>query len=98
MNKTELMVDPDSEAIQNLSGCGCKETNCEGWCFFQCPDSEVNTWCILCGKAGASNIDTEPIDRIQQPYFKTTGREIVNGSPKPAAKLTDKLETVTGSD
>ena len=96
MKKSELLIDPHQGAIQSPSGC--VGTNCEGWCFFQCPDSEGNTWCILCGNPGAANIDTKLIDRTEQPYFQTTiDCESVNGSPKPAVKLTDTLDTVTGS-
>ena len=62
INMPNMNVNHDSGCIQSVSGYDV--TNCKGWCFFRCPDSEGKTWCIMCGKAGATNTDTntESID------------------------------------
>ena len=79
MNKTN--VNHDSGCIQSESGC---ETKCVDWCFFRQPDSEGNTWCIMCGNAGGANVITEPID--------ITGTTLKEGRTiKPAAKSIDIL-------
>ena len=63
-NNQKMNVDHDSGCIQSESGCG---VNSDGWCFFLDPDSEGNTWCIMCGNAGGANKPaakpTEPIEQ-----------------------------------
>ena len=86
-----MNTDHNSGCIQ--SEFGCNETKCNDWCFFRQPDSDGNTWCIMCGNAGGANTITEPIDIIGTTLKE---RRTLKPAVKPAVTPIDIL-TVTSS-